>query len=1551
MGGALGVNPCTAVSAYVHVPTQGGVDNATITTTTVKLYQVNADNTLVPIDARVNGTGGGDAINLSPVVGLKASTKYKFVVTDGVRSTAGYAFYPFESYFTTGSSQATPTLTNVAFDRVTIAGTAGEQYTSLAIGPDRKLYGLLLNGTLKRFPILADGNLGAPQLIGTLTAKYGTRMATGLAFDPGATAAAPVVWVSHSSNLQLDAAPAFDGKISKLSGANLENEQLVVTNLPRSRRDHLVNGIAFRPGQATALYFNQGSNSSMGAYDATWYRQEALLSGAVLKLDLTKLPATLPLDVRTTNNRAAINNASSSSYLMPVNGVNYYNPYATTSPLTLYASGVRNAFDLAWHSNGYLYVPTNGSNAGGNTPASVAGTRRPDGTFYSGPAVDSTFNVQTQQDWLFKINPGLLVNGKDYHGYFGHPNPLRGEYVANRGPADNAKYPAGTVADANYQGAAYNFATNKSPNGVIEYKSSAFNGALKGKLLVCRFGNLNDILVLEPGLNGDISKTYGDCGGAMPGLRGFVDPLDLVEDPLTGNLYVAEFGWNNAVAAQLSLCRVRLPTKINAGGNAYTTADGRNFAPDAYFTGGTPATQATGDILNTTDDYLYLTGRYSTTSFGYSLPVKPGSYNVVLHFSETFFGSNGNAGGVGSRKFNVDVEGVRKLTDYDIFARAGGAMRPVKETIPVSVSDGQLNLLFGKGSADNPKVSAIEVLPATANRAPVLAAIGGKTATEGQALTFTATATDADGTAQTLTYSLLNAPTGAAINATTGVFSWTPGETQGPGSYSFTVKVADNGSPVLSDQETITVTVSESNRAPVLAAIGSKSVGEGQTLTFTATATDPDVPAQTLTYSLLSAPAGAAINATTGAFSWTPTSAQGPATYSFTVKVADNGTPILSDQETISVTVSEGNAAPVLAFIGNKTVTEGQTLAFTATATDANGATQTLMYSLLNAPTGAAINATTGQFSWTPTSAQGPATYSFTVKVTDNGSPILSDQETITVTVSEGNAAPVLAFIGNKTATEGQVLAFTATATDAATQTLTYSLVNAPSGATINATTGAFSWTPGETQGPGSYSFTVKVTDNGSPVLSDQETISVTVSESNRAPVLAAIGSKSVVEGQALTFTATATDPDVPAQALTYSLLNAPTGAAINATTGQFTWTPTSTQGPAAYSFTVKVTDNGSPILSDQETITVTVSEGNAAPVLAYIGNKTVVEAQTLAFTATATDANGATQTLTYSLLNAPSGATINASTGQFSWTPTWAQGPASYSFTVKVTDNGSPILSDQETITVTVREPATVLRINAGGAGYTMLDSRVFRADAYYNKGEATQVSGDVLNTSDDYLYRTAREGLDSKRRRNNRNTFTYDLPTGNGTFDVTLYFAEIYWGKLVAGGAGSRKFHVNIEGVRKLTDYDIFARTGGAMRPVRETFRVRVADGVLTLNFLDGARDVPIVSAIEVVSAPVTTARVAAAEGGSADDEPFRAQAMPVPVRDRLSVVVNIPASRVKPTALTDAAGRTYRLPAPRVVAENRLILDVSGLKAGMYLLHLESDKGRRVLKFVKE
>ena len=192
--------------------------------------------------------------------------------------------------------------------------------------------------------------------------------------------------------------------------------------------------------------------------------------------------------------------------------------------------------------------------------------------------------------------------------------------------------------------------------------------------------------------------------------------------------------------------------------------------------------------------------------------------------------------------------------------------------------------------------------PATANQAPVLAAIGNKTVSEGSLLSFTATATDTDIPAQTLTFSLdSGAPAGAAITAG-GAFTWTPTEAQGPGSFPITVRVTDNGTGSLFDTETIQVTVNEVNVAPVLAPIGNKSGTAGSPVTFTATATDADIPAQTRTFSLgAGAPTGATINSSTGAFSWTPSAA---GSFPVTVTVTDNGTPPLNDTETITVTVN-----------------------------------------------------------------------------------------------------------------------------------------------------------------------------------------------------------------------------------------------------------------------------------------------------------------------------------------------------------------------------------------------------------------------------------------------------------------------------------------------------------------------------------------------------------------------------------------------------------------------------------------------------------------------
>ena len=297
-----------------------------------------------------------------------------------------------------------------------------------------------------------------------------------------------------------------------------------------------------------------------------------------------------------------------------------------------------------------------------------------------------------------------------------------------------------------------------------------------------------------------------------------------------------------------------------------------------------------------------------------------------------------------------------------------------------------------------------DVLIVKSNFPPVLDPIGDQSGDEQTLISFTATATDFDVPAQTLTYSLdPGEPAGASIHPVTGLFNWTPTEAQGPGVYPVTVRVTDDGSPNLSDFETINITVDEVNLAPVLDPIGDQSGDELTEISFTASASDVDLPPNTLTYSLdPGAPVGASINPANGVFSWTPTEIQGPGIYIITVRVTDDGIPVLDDAETIQITVNEVNVAPVLSPIGDKSVHVLEELSFSAYATDSDMPVNTLTFSLdPGAPSGTTIDPVTGVFHWTPTELQGPGIHQVTIRVTDDGIPNLSDFETIDISVAD----------------------------------------------------------------------------------------------------------------------------------------------------------------------------------------------------------------------------------------------------------------------------------------------------------------------------------------------------------------------------------------------------------------------------------------------------------------------------------------------------------------------------------------------------------------------
>ncbi|MFN7141470.1 MAG: putative Ig domain-containing protein, partial [Limisphaerales bacterium] len=90
------------------------------------------------------------------------------------------------------------------------------------------------------------------------------------------------------------------------------------------------------------------------------------------------------------------------------------------------------------------------------------------------------------------------------------------------------------------------------------------------------------------------------------------------------------------------------------------------------------------------------------------------------------------------------------------------------------------------------------------------------------------------------------------------------------------------------------------------------------------------------------------------------------------------------------------------------------------------------------------------------------------------------------------------------------------------------------------------------------------------------------------------------------------------------------------------------------------------------------------APVLAAIANRTVHVGSTLTITNTATDLDTPSHLLTYSLVTAPTGASIGNSSGILTWVPTQGQ-LGTHAFSVRVSDNGNPNLTDTKNFSVSV--------------------------------------------------------------------------------------------------------------------------------------------------------------------------------------------------------------------------------------------------------------------------
>jgi hypothetical protein len=258
--------------------------------------------------------------------------------------------------------------------------------------------------------------------------------------------------------------------------------------------------------------------------------------------------------------------------------------------------------------------------------------------------------------------------------------------------------------------------------------------------------------------------------------------------------------------------------------------------------------------------------------------------------------SNRIAAAVGGGGVTVNSVTCNNPTNLTLNLTVAGAAAIGARTITVTNPDGQ-SAISATG------ILTILGAPAS-NQPPVLAAISNQTVIEETLLTFPLVASDPDA-GQTLTFSFATPPPpGASLDATNGVFAWTPTEAQGPGTYPLALVATDNGSPSLSVTQTFTVFVLESNRAPTLEPIADRVVHAGSLIQFTNAAADADEPANVLTFSLQAgAPPAATVNPTNGVFTWPTTDADAGTTNPITVVVTDDGSPNLGASRAFTATV------------------------------------------------------------------------------------------------------------------------------------------------------------------------------------------------------------------------------------------------------------------------------------------------------------------------------------------------------------------------------------------------------------------------------------------------------------------------------------------------------------------------------------------------------------------------------------------------------------------------------------------------------------------------
>ncbi len=357
------------------------------------------------------------------------------------------------------------------------------QPTTLAFGPDGRLYVGTISGEVKAYTLNDSGDVVATSTYSAIQALGEGRVILAIAFNPSESGPYPAIYVSHSK--LFDGSQLYPGKVSVVRGPAYSTVEDLVTGLPASDHDHATNGLAFGP--LGEMYISQGGNTNAGVPHSSFgLRDEAALSGAVLVAHLER-PGF--------NGFVSYDQTITPGTANQIGGLD----------VEVFAPGMRNPYDLVFHSNGEIYATDNGPNLGFGASSTDCGLEGPS------PFTSDELNRVRQDE------------------YYGHPN-------RNRGRTDSRQC-VFRSAEAS-PGAGYTqpiASIPSSSNGIAEYTANTFGGQMRGDLLIVQFNQVLRRYELSAGGDGIDDEHVLGGGG-----------LDVTQGP-RGGIYVADYGGNKVL--------------------------------------------------------------------------------------------------------------------------------------------------------------------------------------------------------------------------------------------------------------------------------------------------------------------------------------------------------------------------------------------------------------------------------------------------------------------------------------------------------------------------------------------------------------------------------------------------------------------------------------------------------------------------------------------------------------------------------------------------------------------------------------------------------------------------------------------------------------------------------------------------------------------------------------------------------------------------------------------------------------------------------------------